>query len=242
MRTWVIWLALLPVLTTGLTSRAYGADYGALIEKLAASLPVLEGASAVATPVPGIVEIRYKGGVTYASEDGKFLFGGPLIDVETRENLTENVQRDERARTLGDMDEANMIVFEPKGAATHTITTFTDIDCGYCRKMHREIDALNEAGVRVRYMMFPRSGLGSDSHRKAVAVWCAADRPSALTDAKAGTDPGGATCENPIEAQMTAAKRMGLRGTPFTITASGDAIFGYLPAGTLVKRLDEAGS
>ena len=41
-----------------------------------------------------------------------------------------------------------MIVFAPEQEAEHTITVFTDIDCGYCRKLHREIADYNELRYR----------------------------------------------------------------------------------------------
>ena len=100
----------------------------------------------------------------------RFVFAGPLLDVENKRNLTEDVERERRANELASASEKSMIIFEPEGPVRHTITTFTDIDCGYCRKMHQEMAGFLDAGIRVRYMLFPRAGLGSDSHRKAVAV------------------------------------------------------------------------
>ena len=93
--------------------------------------------------------------------------------------------------------------------------------------MHTEVRQLTEAGIRVRYLLFPRAGLGSDSHRKAVAVWCAKDQQRALTHAKAGNDPGKAKCQTPIANNIERAERMGLRGTPFSILDNGAAVFGY---------------
>ncbi len=210
-------------------------------EELAAQvmrlLPKVTGAEAVASPIDGIYEIRFQGGILYATHDGRYVFGGPLLDLETKQNLTENFQREQRAEILAAAAENTMIIFEPKGPAKFTITTFTDIDCGYCRKMHEEIKAITDAGIRVRYMLFPRSGIGSDSHRKAVAVWCADDRNDAITYAKAGHDPGHETCSNPVEAHMKLARKLGLRGTPFTLTEEGHPINGYVPSHKLVQQL-----
>ena len=60
-----------------------------------------------------------------------------------------------------------MIVF-PAEKERHTITVFTDLDCGYCRKLHKEIDQFNAEGITVRYLMFPRAGVGSPSYDKVV--------------------------------------------------------------------------
>ena len=97
---------------------------------------------------------------------GRYLFGGPLLDMRTRRNLTEDYDRERRIDTLAQVSERQMIVFEPQGKVKHTLTTFTDIDCGYCRKLHNEIGELNALGIRVRYLLFPRAGIGSDAHRK----------------------------------------------------------------------------
>jgi thiol:disulfide interchange protein DsbC len=131
-----------------------------------------------------------------------------------------------------------MIVFSPEGEVKHTITTFTDIDCPYCRKMHREMDLLNRMGIKVRYMLFPRAGPASKSYEKAVSVWCAEDQQTAMTEAKAGATPELSDCDNPIREHMVLGRRLGLRGTPYTITDTGRAIGGYMPAPELLESLD----
>ena len=78
-----------------------------------------------------------------------------------------------------------MIVYGPP-TSKMTVTVFTDVDCGFCRKFHSQIADLNKAGVRVRYLMFPRTGPGTESWKKAEQVWCANDRRDALTRAKRG--------------------------------------------------------
>lgn len=209
----------------------------AVLDKVVARMPRLANATPVRSPVPGIIELRYDDGVLYASADGRYVFGGPLLDMRTRRNLTEDYDKERRVTTLSTVSERQMIVFEPKGAVKHTITTFTDIDCGYCRKLHGEMAAMNGRGIRVRYMLYPRAGIGSDAHRKAVAVWCADDSLAAMTDAKAGRDPGSKSCSNPVEAHLELGRKLGLRGTPFTITESGETINGYLPPTALLERL-----
>ena len=132
-----------------------------------------------------------------------------------------------------------MINYEPSGKVEHTLTTFTDIDCPYCRKMHAEMDALNANGIRVRYLLFPRTGASSPSYDKAVSVWCAPDRAEALTWAKSGEEPEKRTCDNPIREHMALAHQLGLTGTPFTITDTGRIITGYMPLETLLSTLRE---
>jgi thiol:disulfide interchange protein DsbC len=131
-----------------------------------------------------------------------------------------------------------MIVFKPK-ATQHVIYVFTDIDCGYCRKLHSEIDQYLKLGIEVRYLFFPRAGKDSDSYFKAVTVWCAKDRNAALTKAKSGENLARKQCDNPIDEHMALAEAMGANGTPMIVTEKGVIMPGYVPAEQLLKMLEE---
>jgi thiol:disulfide interchange protein DsbC len=205
---------------------------------LAARLPGMAIETVTASPIKGLYEVGYSGGVLYVSENGRYAVSGKLIDLETKENLTARTLAKQKLRSLAAMPESDMIVFEATGKSIHTITTFTDIDCPYCRKMHNEMAQLNASGIRVRYLLFPRAGIPSASYDKAVSVWCAADRPAAMTQAKSGAPLEGRTCENPISEHMERARELGLTGTPFTITDTGRVITGYMPAPALLESLN----
>lgn len=130
-----------------------------------------------------------------------------------------------------------MIIFPAKNAK-HTITIFTDIDCGYCRKLHSEVSRYTDAGITVRYLFFPRSGPNTESYFKAVSVWCADDRNQALTDAKLNNKVINKTCENPIDKHMQLAQAFGVNGTPAIIADDGTMVPGFVPAKELVKHLN----
>ena len=176
------------------------ADEGADVVRgrLAAVFPDQEITSLEKAPLDGFYEAVLGGEVFYVSADGDYLLHGNLYDVrQSPVNLTDERRNALRLVALGDMAEDQMIVFGPQDAP-HTITVFTDIDCGYCRKLHNEIDTYGEQGIRVRYLAFPRSGPGSDSFKKAESVWCADDRQQAMTSAKKGDDVEPRTCDNPV--------------------------------------------
>jgi thiol:disulfide interchange protein DsbC len=97
---------------------------------------------------------------------------------------------------------------------------------------------LNRMGIRVRYMLFPRAGIGSNSYEKAVSVWCAEDQQSEMTKAKSGAMPELRDCDNPVREHMALGRRLGLRGTPYSITDTGRAISGYVPAPELLDSLE----
>jgi thiol:disulfide interchange protein DsbC len=215
-------------------------DLQAFKRKLAERLPGATVDHVAPSAVKGIYEVGVDGGdIIYVSADGRYLLSGVMIDLETQENLTERVLTVRRAEVLLGVPEASMIIYEPDGEVKHTITTFTDIDCPYCRKMHREMPLLNRMGIRVRYMLFPRAGVASNSYQKAVSVWCAEDQQGELTKAKSGAIPEVRECEHPVREHMALARRLGLQGTPYTITDTGRAIGGYVPAPELLESLDK---
>lgn len=214
-------------------------DIQAITRTIAERLPGATVDHVAPSPVKGLYEVGVDGGdVVYVSEDGRYLLGGALIDLVTKENLTERVLAGQRTKTLDGVPEDSMIVYEPEGDVKHTLTTFTDIDCPYCRKMHKEMALMNRMGIRVRYMLFPRAGTNSLSYEKAVSVWCADDQQAEMTNAKSGAVPEKRECQNPVRQHMMLGRRLGLRGTPYTITDTGRAISGYMPAPELFESLE----
>jgi len=189
------------------------------------------------SPIEGLYEIRSGAEVGYVSVDGRFYVDGDVFDMQTRANLTEARRQEGRIGLLAGVAEREAIVFAPAGKPRHTLTVFTDIDCAYCRRMHQEMAELNRLGIRVRYLMYPRGGPGSESWKKAEAVWCSADRKDALTRAKRGEAVKAARCETPVAAHYALARDLGIRGTPGVITERGEYLAGYLPASQLAEYL-----
>jgi thiol:disulfide interchange protein DsbC len=142
---------------------------------------------------------------------------------------------------LHSVDPATMIVFKPNGEVKHTVTIFTDVDCGYCRQFHREIDKVTALGIEVHYLFYPRTGPNTESWTKADEVWCAPDHNAALTRAKLGGSLPAASdaCKTPVETHYELGQRIGVRGTPAVFNEAGDLIGGYLPPATLAKVLDD---
>lgn len=188
-------------------------------------------------PIEGFYEVVVGSHVVYVSADGRYMLQGDLIDLKTRLSLTEPRRRAAQRAVIESMGEDKMIVFKPE-KVKHKVTVFTDIECGYCRKLHGEIDEYLDAGIEVRYLMYPRAGAGSSAYKKAVAVWCAEDRNGALTDAKAGKSIEMSNCDNPIDEHMELAAALGLRGTPLIVLESGQVQPGYVPAKRLARLLD----
>lgn len=191
------------------------------------------------SPVPGFYEVGLSGmTVVYVSTDGKYLLQGTLLDIASRENLTENARAGQRRGMLQAVKNDQAILFSPKDPK-YTVTVFTDVDCGYCRRLHQQIAEYNGLGIAVKYLFFPRAGLSSASYTKAVSVWCAPDRLKAMTEAKAGTDLPAATCDNPIANDFALGQEIGVEGTPAIYNADGVQLGGYLPPQQMLARLND---
>ena len=221
----------------GLVLSDVNADEAAIRQAITKSMPSVKVDSVKPAVVKGLFEVVVGANIYYVSEDGKYLLQGRLVDVAARKDLTEEKLNVTRKLAIEKMGQANMIVFKPK-ITKYTVTIFTDIDCGYCRKLHSEIDQYLAQGITIQYLFFPRAGKGSDSYNKAVSVWCAEDRNAALTAAKKDQKLPEKTCDNPIDKHMQLAAEFDVKGTPMIISENGNVYPGYLPAKQLVEALE----
>ena len=211
-------------------------DENAVRSILSKSMPSLKIDAIKSSEVKGLYEVTVGSSILYISEDGKYLLQGHLIDIEARKDLTDLKLAGIRKNTLEKLGEDQTITFKAKDDK-YNVYVFTDIDCGYCRKLHSEIDQYLAEGISVHYLFFPRAGKGSDSYHKAVTVWCSDDRKSALTAAKKGEKMEQISCKNPVDAHMQLGADFEVRGTPMIVTEKGNVFPGYVPAKRLAQAL-----
>lgn len=219
------------------TSIAESGTQAAIEKSLSRILPNIELDAVNPSPMEGVSEVLIGPRVLYVTNDGKYLLQGSLIDLKTREDVSASRRNELRLVAVNNVGEENMIIFPAKDSR-HTITVFTDIDCGYCRKLHKEIGKFNDKGITVRYLMYPRSGPNTPSYDKAVSVWCEKDRQGALTRSKAGEVLPKANCKNPVTDHFKLGQLLEVRGTPALILDDGELVPGYVPAAKLAELLD----
>jgi len=208
-------------------------------QTIVAKFPDVRPEQVNASPVAGLYEVRIGSKIAYVSADGRYLLQGEIIDLDTDQNLTEGRRESVRKDVLAGVSETGMVIFAPP-KYTSTVTVFTDIDCGYCRKLHRQIADYNARGIRVRYMFFPRSGPGTESWQTAEAVACSKDPRGALTRAKLGQPVDAKPCKgNPVAKHYQVGRDFGLQGTPAIVLDSGELIGGYLDPEELSKYIAE---
>ena len=192
-----------------------------------------------ATPVPGIWEFSRDGDIAYVSADGRYAFGGDLVELGSNINLTEQHRRELRSRELAAVPESDMLVFAPKDPK-YTVSVFTDVDCPYCRKLHAQIGEYNRLGIRVRYLLYPRNGPNTPSWAKAEQVWCSSNRNESLTRAKQGQELKDKACtDTPLARFWALGQKFNIQGTPAIVMTDGEMFTGYLPPDALLKRLQE---
>lgn len=189
------------------------------------------------SPVAGLYRVTVPPQVFYMSPDARYVFDGDVVDLEQRRNLTQDYRRQAVLAAVEEVGEESMIVFAPE-KREHTVTVFTDIDCGYCRKLHEHIDGYLKEGIAIRYLAYPRAGLNSPSYQKAVSVWCADDRHAAITEAKQGKPMPNRSCDNPVASHYKLGGRVGVSGTPALVLETGEIVPGYLPPKRMAAMLN----
>ncbi|WP_251976962.1 DsbC family protein [Salinicola avicenniae] len=192
-------------------------------------------------PIPGLYEVRLSGGNTlYADGDGEYMVVGDLYrnTDDGMVNLTEQAANERRQALIDAVPESQRVVYRPAGDVKARLTVFTDTTCPYCHKLHAEMAQLNEMGIQVDYLAFPRMGPNSDAARQLANIWCADNRSEAMSAAFRGDEVANTErCDAPIASQYRLGVASGIQGTPAIIFPDGKMVPGYLPAGRLAAML-----
>jgi thiol:disulfide interchange protein DsbC len=232
----------LPLLFASAARAAESPADAAARKALAELVPQAKVDAVEQAPLPGFRQVIVGGQMVYVSDDGKYLLQGALYDTKSKRDLTASRLAVDTKRKVDAVPTDKRIVFAPSGKPKYKVTVFTDIDCGYCRKLHSQVAEYNQRGIELDYLFFPRSGLNTPSYDKAVSVWCAKDRKSAFTAAKSGANPAPLKCDNPVAEQFTLGTQVGVNATPAIFAPDGTHIGGYLPPDEMLSRLQSLGT
>jgi len=135
------------LLTVSMVAAA-GDDYSNIEERIRAMAPTAESIAISETPIDGILQVQINGDIVYMSADGNYMLQGRIIDMETREDLTEASKSGLRQKLIQGIDPSRQITFSPEDP-DYELMVFTDIDCGYCRKLHSQMDEYNKKGIAI---------------------------------------------------------------------------------------------
>ncbi|MDX1802792.1 MAG: DsbC family protein [Alcanivorax sp.] len=217
-------------------------DDAAIRKAFADSFSHLRVTNVKAAPVPGMMEVEVNGRQTvYSTPDGRYVFTGDLLELKDGDVVNVAEAKFEKVRKAGiaKLNRDDMITYPAKNQKAE-VFVFTDITCGYCRKLHRHIDAYTDEGVTVHYLAFPRAGLKSSAAQGMRYVWCNDDRRQALTDAKLHDKVDKADlgkCADPVNQDYAMGIKFGVHGTPAIFTADGKQLGGYLSPEQMKKAL-----
>jgi len=213
-----------------------------LKEKLSERFPdSIEIVSIKEVDIEGYLEVNLKGiEPLFISKDGKYLISGDIYEITEQGLVNRSEVRRNYLRkvTISELDESEFIIFKPN-KVEHSIFVFTDVDCGYCRQFHREINDYLDLGIQVNYLAFPRAGIDSESYKKVVSAWCSSEPNQAITELKLGYEIKENVClNNPVEKHFDLGNSLGVTGTPSIITSEGRIIPGYIPPEDLIGLLN----
>ncbi len=218
----------------------------AMTQQITGKLKVVNESIQVRTirpsPIDGLYEVEVNTGETiYTSASGDHFMLGNLFEIQGGRfvNLSEQRKKGFRADTLKSLNKEDLVVFSPKGEVKATVYVFTDVDCGYCQKLHDEMAEYNAQGIEIRYLAFPRAGVGSKTYNEMVSIWCADDRQQAMTLAKSGGQVPAKICDNPVATQYSLGQDFGVNGTPALVMEDGSLMPGYVPAEKLASYLTQ---
>lgn len=212
-----------------------------LAERLAVNGQPMPVEGVRATPLEGFFEVRLATGERFYSDaEGEYFLVGDLYENASGGlvNLTEQGRNGERAERLAEVPESERVIFRGAGENRAEVLVFTDPTCPYCRQLHEEVPRLNELGIEVHYLAFPRTGMNAQGARSMQQIWCADNAAEAMSAAKRQESLSGtASCDNPVEAQYHLGLELGVQGTPAIVLPDGRLVPGYVPAERLAAML-----
>lgn len=190
--------------------------------------------------VGSLFEVNTNQGLFFATAKGDYFLQGKLYSLDEKGEFTDVVAK-RYAEKIKDYSDS-WIEYKAENEK-HVVTVFTDIDCGYCLKLHRQMAQYNDAGITVRYLAYPRAGVASDVGLQMANIWCSADPKAAMDEVKlkrtlSNKPENAQTCVETIAQQHDLGAKLGVRGTPAIVVDGGNIVGGYLSPQDLLERLE----
>jgi len=189
-------------------------------------------------PYLGLYEVQLGNDIIYTDDKSAHIIVGNIIDTKTKRNLTQEQIQKLSTIKFSDLP-LEMAVKTVIGNGQRVIATFEDPNCGYCKKLAKELQGMKD--ITIYTFMTPI--LSADSADKVKAVWCAPDRSKAWFDLMTvGTSPAPGTCEVPTEKVLALSQKLGVRGTPAIFFSNGDRTPGFITAAQIEEKFKQIAS
>ena len=220
---------------------AFSASGQADIERVKAELrkkvPEAQVDTIRKVPYGGLYEVIVGGEIFYTDDKASFILLGSLVDLKTKENVTEA-----RLRQVHKVDFASLpldsAVKIVRGNGSRKVAMFADPNCGYCKRFER--DLLGVTDITVYVMLYPI--LSPDSMEKSKAVWCSPDRGKAWIDLMVNNvaPTADTKCATPIDKVLAFGQSKRVQGTPTIFFENGERVPGAISIADFEKKLAEA--
>ncbi len=212
-------------------------------EKIEASLkalgPELKVESVYQSPIDGLSQVELNDGeIVYVDSSTNYVIHGVMLKIAGDQvyNLTSKTKSEMARQALKKIPAEDMVVF-PATNKKGAITVFTDPDCPYCQELHKLVPELNEQGIEVRYLAFPRMGVDSPIQKKMSSAWCSEDRAKAIEKLFNQEELEEVSCADPVIKQFALGNKLGVRGTPSIFLETGELIPGLMPVEQIVEAV-----
>lgn len=219
-----------------------GAQQDPIAEKIKAELkkqiPEAQVDSVRKVPYGNLYEVVVGSELFYTDDKASFILLGSIVDMKTRENVSELRMRqlNKVAFDTLPLDQAIKIV---RGNGSRRVAVFADPNCGYCKRFER--DLLGVSDITVYLFLYPI--LAPDSMVKSKAIWCAPDRGKAWIDymVRDLAVPADTTCATPqIDRNVEYGKGKRITGTPTIFFEDGERVPGAIGMADFEKKLAAA--
>jgi thiol:disulfide interchange protein DsbC len=185
-------------------------------------------------PNSGLYEVVVGGDIVYTDEKASFIVMGPMIDLKTKENLTDARLRQVNAISFEQLDTKNAIKIV-RGNGSRKLAIFEDPNCGYCKRFERDLLAVNDITVYV--FLYPI--LSQNSIEQSKQIWCSKDPGKMWLDhmTKDLAPAGEGSCATPLDQNLAFGRSKHINGTPTLVFENGERVPGVMPIAEVEKKL-----
>tara|TARA_Y100001960_G_scaffold193866_1_gene202959 strand:- start:2310 stop:3020 length:711 start_codon:yes stop_codon:yes gene_type:complete len=184
-----------------------------------------------------LYEIAIDDQLFYVDEKGVYFFSGYLFNLETQKNITEErLQEINNSRQLNiDSLPLKQAIKEIKGNGKRKIIIFSDPNCGYCKRLEKELTHINN--VTIYTLLYP---ILKGSKEISEAIWCSDNKLESWREFMLnGKIPTRKKCNTPIDTILETGKSYGFNSTPTIIFTNGKVIPGMISAEMIEKELNK---
>ena len=143
-------------------------------------------------------------------DNGNVVVGGRWLQQVDGEwvDRSRDCERKRVSLVVGELEARGDWAVVAGEGSDRVLWVFFDSTCGYCQKLHGELDTYAAEGFEVRYLGYPRAGIESGAARSLAEYGLSIEA---------------------VSGHLEAGRRLGLRGTPMLIL-DNRIVRGYVPA------------